>query len=89
VLNPQLPLFREARYLLAEEADIRDTAMRHAVLGAIASGNATRGRHIGREHPDSGHPLAVLEDSQHRLRRARDLLAVKGYTLYGIDGRLR
>jgi len=32
VLNPQLPLFREARYLLAEEADIRDTASYHAVL---------------------------------------------------------
>jgi hypothetical protein len=29
VLNPQLPLFREARYLLAEEADIRDTALYH------------------------------------------------------------
>jgi hypothetical protein len=43
VLNPQLPLFREARYLLADEADIRDAALYHAVLGAIASGNATRG----------------------------------------------
>ncbi|HXM57736.1 MAG TPA: ATP-binding protein, partial [Candidatus Dormibacteraeota bacterium] len=43
VLNPQLPLFREARYLLAEDADIRDTAIYHAVLGAIATGNATRG----------------------------------------------
>jgi len=32
VLNSQLPLFREGRYLLAEEAEIRDTA----VLGAIA-----------------------------------------------------
>ena len=32
VLNPQLPLFREARYLLAEEMDIRDTAIYHAVL---------------------------------------------------------
>jgi len=67
VLNPQLPLFREARYLLAEEADIRDTAIYHAVLGAIASGNATRGgiaSFIGRKSPDIGHPLAVLEDSQ-------------------------
>jgi uncharacterized protein len=43
VLNPQLPLSHEARYLLAEEADIRDTAVYHAVLGAMASGNATRG----------------------------------------------
>ena len=67
VLNPQMPLFREARYLLAEDADIRDTALYHAVLGAIASGNATRGGiagHIGRKSPDIGHPLAVLEDSQ-------------------------
>jgi AAA+ ATPase superfamily predicted ATPase len=67
VLNPQLPLFREARYLLAEEADVRDTALYHAVLGAIAAGNATRGgiaNHIGRKSPDIGHPLAVLEDSQ-------------------------
>ena len=67
VLNPQVPLFREARYLLAEDADIRDAALYHAVLGAIASGHATRGGiagHIGRKSPDIGHPLAVLEDSQ-------------------------
>jgi uncharacterized protein len=70
VLNPQLPLFREARYLLAEETsatEVRDTALYHAVLGAIASGNATRGgiaNHIGRKATDIGHPLAVLEDSQ-------------------------
>jgi uncharacterized protein len=67
VLNPQLPLFREARHLLAEETEIRDTAIYHAVLGAIASGNATRGgiaSYIGRKSTDIGHPLAVLEDSQ-------------------------
>jgi AAA+ ATPase superfamily predicted ATPase len=67
VLNPQVPLFREARYLLAEETEIRDVALYHAVLGAIASGNATRGgiaNHIGRKSTDIGHPLAVLEDSQ-------------------------
>jgi uncharacterized protein len=66
VLNAQAPLFREARYILAEDADIRETAIYHAVLGAIASGNATRGgiaSHIGRKSPDIGHPLAVLEDS--------------------------
>lgn len=74
VLNPQVPLFREARYLLAEEADIRDTAIYHAVLGAIAAGNATRGgiaNHIGRASTDIGHPLAVLEDS-HLIRRDAD-----------------
>jgi len=67
VLNPQLPLFREARYLLAEETDIRDPATYHAVLGAIALGNATRGgiaSYMGRKSPDIGHPLAVLEDAQ-------------------------
>jgi uncharacterized protein len=67
VLNPQLPLFREARYLLAEETEIRDTALYNAVLGAIASGNATRGgiaSYIGRKSPDIGHPLTVLEGLQ-------------------------
>jgi uncharacterized protein len=73
VLNPRLPLFREARYLLAEEADIRDTALYHSVLSAIASGNAARGgiaSHIGRKSPDIGHPLTVLEDSQLITREA-------------------
>ena len=57
VLNPQLPLFREARYLLAE-VEVRDAALYHAVLGAIASGNAARGgiaSHIGRKATDIGH----------------------------------
>jgi AAA+ ATPase superfamily predicted ATPase len=85
VLNPQVPLFREARYLLAEEADIRDTAIYNAVLGAIASGNATRGgiaSHIGRKSPDIGHPLAVLEDS-HLISREADPFR-KGRSLYRI-----
>jgi uncharacterized protein len=85
VLNPQVPLFREARYLLAEEADIRHTAIYHAVLGAIASGNATRGgvaNHIGRKSPDIGHPLAVLEDSQ-LIAREADAFK-KGTSLYRI-----
>ncbi|MBO0803327.1 MAG: ATP-binding protein [Nocardiopsaceae bacterium] len=67
VLNPQVPLFREARYLLAEEAEIRDPALYHAVLGAIAAGRNTRGGiadHIGRKSPDIGHPLSVLEDAR-------------------------
>jgi uncharacterized protein len=85
VLNPQLPLFREARYLLAEEMDIRDTAIYHAVLGAIASGNSTRGgiaSHIGRKSPDIGHPLTVLEDSQ-LITRETDPFR-KGRSLYRI-----
>jgi AAA+ ATPase superfamily predicted ATPase len=86
VLNPQTPLFREARYLLAEEVDIRDTALYHAVLGAIASGNATRGGiagYIGRKSPDIGHPLAVLEDSQLIVREADAFR--KGKSLYRIS----
>lgn len=66
VLNTRTPLFREARYLLAEEADIRDTALYHSVLAAVADGNATRGgiaNYIGRKTADISHPLAVLEDS--------------------------
>ncbi|MET7338360.1 ATP-binding protein [Nonomuraea sp. NPDC005650] len=85
VLNPEIPLYREARYLLTEETDIRDTAIYHAVLGAIASGNATRGgiaNHIGRKSTDIGHPLSVLEDSQ-LIAREEDAFR-KGRSLYRI-----
>ncbi|GAA4993114.1 ATP-binding protein [Yinghuangia aomiensis] len=66
VLNPSRPLFREARFLLAEEPDIRDTALYHGVLSAIAEGNHTRGGIAGylqRKSTDLGHPLTLLEDS--------------------------
>lgn len=66
VLNPASPLFREARYLLAEEVDARDTALYHSVLAAVAEGNTTRGGiagYIGRKATDIAHPLHVLEDS--------------------------
>jgi uncharacterized protein len=65
VLNPQTPLFREARYLLAEESDIRDPALYHSVLAAIASGHTTNGgiaTYIGRKSDQITHPLNVLED---------------------------
>lgn len=65
VLNPQTSLFREARYLLAEEPDIRDPALYHSVLAAIASGNSTNGgiaNYIGRRSDQITHPLNVLED---------------------------
>jgi AAA+ ATPase superfamily predicted ATPase len=65
VLNPAVPLFREARYLLAEETGARDPALYHSVLGAIADGNATRGGIAGylqRPSVNIGHPLQVLED---------------------------
>jgi AAA+ ATPase superfamily predicted ATPase len=66
VLNPQTPLFREARYLLAEETDIREPAIYHSVLAAIASGNTTNGGiagYIGRRSDELSHPLTVLEDA--------------------------
>ena len=66
VLNPQSPLFREARYLLAEETEIRDPALYHSVLAAIAEGNRTNGgiaSFIGRKSADLTHALNVLEDS--------------------------
>jgi hypothetical protein len=66
VLNPARPLFREARYLLAEEPDLRDTSLYHSVLAAIAEGNATRGGIAGyleRPPTDLAHPLGVLEDA--------------------------
>ncbi|MEW2383729.1 ATP-binding protein [Micromonospora sp. NPDC047707] len=66
VLNPARPLFREARYLLAEDPDLRDTAVYHSVLAAVAEGNGTRGGiagFIGRKATDLQHPLTVLEDA--------------------------
>ena len=66
VLNPARPLFREARYLLAEEPDLRDTALYHSVLAAIAEGNATRGgiaSYLARPATDLAHPLSVLQDA--------------------------
>lgn len=75
VLSPLSPLFREARYLLAEETDIRDTALYHSVLAAVAQGNSTRGgiaNYIGRKAVDISHPLNVLEDS-HLLEHEEDV----------------
>jgi uncharacterized protein len=66
VLNPAVPLFREARYLLAEETGIREPALYNSVLAAIAAGNATRGgiaNFVGRKSAELVHPLTVLEDS--------------------------
>jgi AAA+ ATPase superfamily predicted ATPase len=85
VLNPQVPLFREARYLLAEETNARDTAVYHAVLNAISSGHNTRGGiagFINRKSTDIGHPLTVLEDTQ-LVTRETDPFR-KGKSLYRI-----
>ncbi|WP_206443273.1 ATP-binding protein [Candidatus Protofrankia californiensis] len=65
VLSPASPLFREARYLLADEVDLRDTGLYHSVLAAIAAGNTNRGgiaSYLGRKSGDLAHPLTVLED---------------------------
>nr|WP_221473561.1 ATP-binding protein [Planomonospora venezuelensis] len=64
-LNPGRPLFREARFLLAEEPELRDTALYHGVLSAVAGGNHTRGGiagYLGRKSTDLGHALTILED---------------------------
>lgn len=65
VLGPDRALLREARYLLADETDIRDPALYHSVLAAVAEGNARWGgiaSYIGRKTVDIAHPLNVLED---------------------------
>jgi uncharacterized protein len=75
VLDPGTPLFREARYLLEEESGIRDTALYHSTLAAVAEGHQTRGSiatYIGRKAADIGHHLNVLEDCG-LLRRDPDL----------------
>ncbi len=74
VLNPASPLFKEARYLLAEEPSLRDKALYHSVLSAVATGNTTRGaiaRFVGRRDDALQHPLTVLEDAG-LLRRDPD-----------------
>jgi len=65
VFNPASSLFREARYLLADEPDLRDVGLYHSVLAAIADGNRTRGgiaAYIARKSGDLAHPLNVLQD---------------------------
>jgi AAA+ ATPase superfamily predicted ATPase len=65
VFNPASSLFREARYLLADEPDLRDVGLYHSVLAAIAEGNRTRGgisSYIARKSGDLAHPLNVLQD---------------------------
>jgi hypothetical protein len=61
--------------LSAVRGDIRDTALYHSVLAAVAQGHTTRGGiagYIGRKAADISHPLNVLEDS-HLLTREADV----------------
>ncbi|MFC8046258.1 ATP-binding protein [Nocardia sp. NPDC057353] len=66
ILSPGSPMFLEARYLLAEEPDLRDGAIYNSVLNAIANGNSGRGGiagYVGRKSNELAHPLTVLEDA--------------------------
>ncbi|GII76237.1 ATPase [Sphaerisporangium rufum] len=75
VLNAEVPLFREARYLLAEETEIRDPSLYHSVLAAVADGNTSAGAiagYVGRKSNEIAHPLHVLVDS-HLLVKEHDL----------------
>lgn len=63
-LNPATPLMREARYLLADELDLRDLALYHSVLAAIAAGRTTWSgiaEFVGRKAAELARPMAVLE----------------------------
>lgn len=84
-LDPQIPLFREARYLLAEEVEAREPGLYHSVLAAIASGKNTNGgiaTFIGRTSAEIAHPLNVLEDS-HLISRDPDVFR-KARSVYRI-----
>lgn len=66
VMNPAIPLFREARYLLAEDPAIGDLGLYHSVLAAIAAGETTSARiagRLGRAATALAHPLHVLADA--------------------------
>jgi AAA+ ATPase superfamily predicted ATPase len=85
VLNPDGPLLRESRYLLAEETEIRDAALYYSVLAAIAAGSNTWGgiaSYIGRKTADIAHPLNVLEDC-HLVGKEQDAFRA-GRTRYRI-----
>jgi len=82
VLNRASPLHKEARYLLAEEGTIRDPALYHSVLAAIAAGHTTRGAiatYIGRPADTISHPLTVLEDVGLVTRQADPLRSARSH----------
>ncbi|MET0591907.1 MAG: DUF234 domain-containing protein [Polyangiaceae bacterium] len=65
-LNPAIPLFREARYLLAEDPAIGDLGLYHSVLSSIAHGETTSAKiagRLGRPATALAHPLNVLADA--------------------------
>ena len=79
VLDPRSPLFREARHLLAEEAELRDVVGYHALLSAVVTGETTRARmasRLGRSGPDISHQLTILTDAG-LLERREDALRAR------------
>jgi uncharacterized protein len=65
VLSPAGALFREARHLLAEETTVRNPAVYHSALAAVAEGHETVkeiAEYVGRRPSEMGHPLGVLVD---------------------------
>jgi len=74
MLNPASPLFREGRYLMAEEPGLADRALYHSILTAIAERNTRPGQiaaQLNRATTALSHPLNVLEDIR-LVRREQD-----------------
>lgn len=64
VLNPATPLMREARYLLGDELDLRDLALYHSVVAAVADGRVTWSgiaEFVGHKAAELARPISVLE----------------------------
>lgn len=64
VLNPAAPLMREARYLLGDELDLRDHALYHSVVAAVAAGRVARSdvaEFVGHKAAELARPMSVLE----------------------------
>jgi AAA+ ATPase superfamily predicted ATPase len=76
ILDPASPLFREGRYLMAEEPGLADRALYHSILTAIGEGG-TRPSQIAsvlrRPQTALAHPLNVLEDIR-IVQREQDAL---------------
>lgn len=65
ILDPASPLFREGRYLIAEEPGLADRSLYHSILTAIAEGGSRPGQIasvLRRPQTALAHPLNVLED---------------------------
>ncbi|MGH7883873.1 MAG: AAA family ATPase, partial [Candidatus Dormibacteraceae bacterium] len=79
ILDPASPLFREGRYLLAEEPGLTDRALYHSILSAIVSGFTRPGQiaaTLNRPQASLAHSLNVLEDIQ-LVRRSEDAIRQK------------